>query len=176
MRLPKRTVLFFVALVTLVVFLAGINIGKNVEKTNFQAQLFKKLRQSPPTPTPHATPSASPSEDLTFDRYVFENCGVSFILPSTLTLQSSSTEKDKSFTSGSDSLRVSCDPTYVTTTLTALQRGPNASESAQVGNITLTTYIQNPNVWTIRNRTGIRLLFEASKGISELVRSTLKLE
>ncbi len=99
----KAPYIFLLVLFIIVVFLVGINYGKQVEKANKAIQFVLSI-----TPSVAATPL--PIKPITFNTYKQLTCGVQFLYPDTLEVEKESTN-EAVFSSKEDasSLQVICE-------------------------------------------------------------------
>jgi len=84
MRLKKSSLIFLLVLFVIAVFTFGVRYGQRVERTN---KIINYLISLPPTQTPQPT-----KKPLEFKTYSNKDCGISFLYPQSLRLESASQE------------------------------------------------------------------------------------
>lgn len=171
MQHTKKSLLLLAGLVGLVLFFTGLNLGKSIERLD--------KSYIPPTPVKASpTPLLQPSpKAITYTRFEFKECEVSFLIPSHLTQRT--TSSDESEFTGKDSnehIFASCNDTFIADQETLFPQAL-ASTSAQLINQKTTIYtLKNEHIWVVRNQNRQKVLFATTPSLSPLVQQTLELK
>lgn len=173
MRHTKRSYLLLITLVLTVVFFSGLNLGKYIQNID--------NTYVPPTPTPKPSPVQDPSDDqqptthITFEMYVSDTCGVSFLVPSYLSKRQTP-ETESEFTNGQDRIFVNCDDSFIADQ-EKLFINFEASQEAKIANQSVTQYTNKSSyLWVVRNSKRQKVLFETSSDLTVLIQQTLELQ
>ncbi len=156
LRFTPRSRNMLIALVSVVLFLAGIQTGKSIQRID---------QTTPPIiPTPSITPTPAP---ITFQEVVV--CGIKFLLPTTFT------QNKGSFTHGDSSVTVMCGGN-ADAQATRLREDARATDSARVLDAMTTLYISRDSIsWSVKldQKSAQEVHFQATQDIAPLVQRTL---
>lgn len=159
---PKSTILLLI-LVSIVLFMIGINLGKQIERSD---KKYDAMLSITPAPT-MASPTNPP---LSFKSYMNKGCGVSLVLPKTMVEKTASLSA--SITEGSNLIKLSCDPKVIQEF--TRKKGKTNEKDLQeyiYGGRTITGIrVKDRDLFTLVNSTtGKTILFETSQNMTDLV-------
>ena len=149
--------IFFGALIVIVTFFVGLNLGKNIER-------FDKT-YVPPAPTATQAPAPTTTElekkSVVYKIYPMDECGVSFLTPSTFKKRKTP-ETELELYHEDDRIFLTCAANYIDEILEDIDL--DSSDSAT---------LEETELWITRNKDREQVLFEVSKPIAPLIRQTL---
>lgn len=188
---PLALLLILTAIASL---LLGVNVGRYVERstaTNKPSDGIEKdvaeMQKSSDQPEDqlNAPSGTNPGDDASaqnmspymFSTFNFEECGVSFLIPSNIS-QRNTADDEAEFRNQNASVFVSCDQDYVDDQAAALEAGNSlpATPSARIASQSVDVYsVDSSDIWIIRNSARRRVLFDVSDGMAPLIKETLRL-
>jgi hypothetical protein len=96
--IPSKSIIFLLILISLVLFLVGINVGKEVEKTNQKIVI---------TPTKIIEKPTVTSIPIAYETFIQSECGVTFLYPKNLK-ESNISSGSASLLSAQETIKVTC--------------------------------------------------------------------
>lgn len=101
--MPKKPgpYIFIVALVIVLIFVIGVRYGQQVEKVNKETS-FLLTKYPEPSPTPTSSPTK-------YKTIVLKSCGISFLIPDTLTIERETSSSSTITDAKKEALALDCD-------------------------------------------------------------------
>lgn len=163
MSLTPRSALLLLLLTTIVVFFVGFRFGRRVERIDKSYVAPTAVVTDAPTPTQTKT------EIKTFNH---EGCQVSFLYPSELQINSSST--GATLSQGEQSINFSCEKKA---TDDFVKNHPATSEAKTVRSAGQSVRVyreKEASAWSVLNTaTGSKVVFEVTSSLADLVLRTI---
>ena len=170
MHLTRRSAVFLSFLTGIVIFFAGLNVGKQIQNMD---------RSFVPPASPPVVPTASleiqPTKaPASIKRFAMKACDVSFLAPSSL--ENVATASHEAELRGDiDRIFVTCDQSFIREQQKELAK--TSSASATIAGQTIVQFKTAQGfLWTVRNRNRELVLIEVSKDLVPLVQETLRVE
>jgi hypothetical protein len=163
--IPSKSIIFLLLLVSVILFLVGINIGRKVEDTNQKIAIT-------PTKVP-AKPTMIPSP-LSYETFIQSDCGVTFLYPKNLK-ESNASSSSASLLSSQETLKLTCN-TKDTTDFTTKKETYKEEGIITLNGQKVTLYSQNQMTFFLYKNpyNGKNIVFEVSKNLQSLVLKTVE--